>query len=306
MKCQPLGLTIHLIITGSAGVLTLVLSYAVLLPWISRNLPTVQDLLHEDDDARDSSLSADSVVGENGIVMTEKAADESSLGSEKASLQRSPTHSEDGSLGSLDPKEKEGKESAAVAIDEDQVDIFARKPRPTSTDDAHFCFRVLLVFNAALKSFAHGANDTANATGPFSAVLEIHDHGLDICADDGRQSPIWIMVMAGSFVALGITTFGHKVIKTVGEKLTIIDFHSGFCIELGSCVTVVLATQLGIPVSTTHCQIGAVVGTGLVMSGRKEVHWRMLRKIAMTWVLTVPFSGLLSVALMEMLRPAFK
>lgn len=129
---------------------------------------------------------------------------------------------------------------------------------PTELDDAMFCFRVLLVFSAALKSFAHGANDTANATGPFTAVLEIHDYGLDICSDDSRRSPIWVMVMAGVFVALGILMFGHKVITTVGEKLVVIDYHSGFCIELGSCVSVVLATQLGIPVSTTHCQVCTV------------------------------------------------
>jgi sodium-dependent phosphate transporter len=177
---------------------------------------------------------------------------------------------------------------------------------PTETDDALFCFRVMLVFNAALKSFAHGANDTANATGPFSAVLEIHDHGLDICSDDNRRSPIWIMVLAGVFVAIGMLTFGHRVITTVGEKLTVIDYHSGFCIELGSCVSVVLATQLGIPVSTTHCQIGAVVGAGLMTSSDKKVDWSLIGKIAMTWVITVPFSGLLSVGLMELLRPAFQ
>ena len=217
--------------------------------------------------------------------------------SDKSSLKRSSTNSEDGSIGVLETVETLQGEVVSVP-----------KQVPNEIDDVLFCFRILLVFNAALKSFAHGANDTANATGPFTAVLEIHDYGLDICSNNNRRSPLWAMIMAGAFVAIGIMALGHRVIKTVGQKLTVIDFHSGFCIELGSCVSVVLATQLGIPVSTTHCQIGAVIGAGLLKSrsdDESNIRWRKIAKIAITWVITVPFSGLLSVALMYALRPAF-
>jgi phosphate/sulfate permease len=273
----------------------MLVSFVFLVPWIKRNLPTVTYVDPDGADVLEGNGSG-SDEDHDGIMMTEPDNEDKSS-SDKSSLKATPTQSEDGSMGSLDRTDTLS--SGEVALEES-------KPPPTQTDDAMFCFRVLLVFNAALKSFAHGANDTANATGPFSAVLEIHDYGLDICSDDNRRSPIWIMVMAGAFVALGITTFGHRVITTVGEKLTIVNYHSGFCIELGSSVSVVLATQLGIPVSTTHCQIGAVVGAGLMTSKNEKMHWGLLGKIALTWIITVPFSGLLSVALMEVLRPFFQ
>jgi len=168
------------------------------------------------------------------------------------------------------------------------------------TNDAMFCFRILLVCNAALESFAHGANDTANCTGPFRAVFQIYQHGLDSCHD--AKGGEWIMVLAGIFVALGVITFGKNVIETVGKHLTLVDFQRGFCIEFSSCVTVVLATMLELPVSTTHCQIGSVVFVGLVSMGREHVAWGLVGKIFMTWVITLPFSGAISISIMEMIK----
>jgi solute carrier family 20 (sodium-dependent phosphate transporter) len=166
--------------------------------------------------------------------------------------------------------------------------------------DAMFCFRILLVCNAALESFAHGANDTANCTGPFRAVLQIYQHGLDSCHD--AKGGEWVMVLAGAFVGLGVITFGKNVIETVGKHLTLIDYQRGFCIEFSSCVTVVLATMLELPVSTTHCQIGSVVFVGLVSMGREHVAWSLVGKILMTWVITLPFSGAISIFIMEMIK----
>lgn len=304
---KGLGILNQLIITGVACVLMLIAAYIWLMPWILKSMPSAVHGRHSAE--CDNDLDNFDEEDMDGIVM--RKASDGSLQSEEQLLKQSKTNSEDSSTLSGDSTASEKSRHAAAADTEksnteSMTDHVAKSH--FERDDAMFCFRVLLVFNAALKSFAHGANDTANATGPFSAVLEIHDHGLDICADDNRTSPIWIMVIAGSFVALGIVVFGHRVITTVGEKLTIIDYHSGFCIELGSAVTVVMATQLGIPVSTTHCQIGAVVGAGIMTSqeGDSTVQWMLMGKIATTWVLTVPFSGLLSVALMEMLRPGFK
>ena len=85
------------------------------------------------------------------------------------------------------------------------------------------CFQYLLVFTAVLESFAHGANDTANSTGPFSAVLAVYNTGLDTC--DTMKTHVWVMVLGGAFVALGICTFGVRVIETIGKNLTSIDFH---------------------------------------------------------------------------------
>ena len=170
--------------------------------------------------------------------------------------------------------------------------------------DAMFCFRILLVCNAALESFAHGANDTANCTGPFRAVLQIYQHGLDSCHD--AKSGQWVMVLAGFFVGLGVFTFGKNVIETVGKNLTLIDYQRGFCMEFSSCVTVVLATMLELPVSTTHCQIGSVVFVGLVSMGPKHVSWNLFGKIFLTWICTLPFSGAISISIMEAIKASIK
>lgn len=89
--------------------------------------------------------------------------------------------------------------------------------------DAKYCFRYLLLFNAALLSFAHGANDTANSTAPFSAVYSVYLKGRKSCEDIGSQ-PEWVLFLAGVFVALGIILYGKNVVVTIGEKLSDVDF----------------------------------------------------------------------------------
>jgi len=155
--------------------------------------------------------------------------------------------------------------------------------------DAVYCFKFLLVFNACLESFAHGSNDTANATGPFTAVYQVYRGGLYECGK--TDTPIWILCVAGIFVAVGIVLFGHRVIRTIGTDLTLIDFHRAFWIEFGSTIAVICGTMLEMPVSTTHCQIGAVIAVGMCSVGYKQVDWMLLSKIFSAWVLTLPVSG---------------
>jgi sodium-dependent phosphate transporter len=166
--------------------------------------------------------------------------------------------------------------------------------------DAIFIFRYLLVFNAALESFSHGANDTANSTTAFSASIELYNDGLDACA--APEVTWWTLFIAGGFVALGVFVLGWKVIKTVGEGLTSINYHRGFCVEFASTVAVVVATILELPVSTTHCQVGAVVGIGCYAFGWRRVEWKLVGLIGLTWVITLPFSGLLSAVFLYIFR----
>jgi sodium-dependent phosphate transporter len=166
--------------------------------------------------------------------------------------------------------------------------------------DAIYMFRYLLVFNAALESFAHGANDTANSTTAFSASIDLYQNGLNNCG--APTSSWWIMALAGGFVALGINVLGWRVIETVGKNLTAINYQRGFCIEFGSTLSVVIATILEVPVSTTHCQIGAVVSIGLWVFGSKRVDWSLVVKIILAWVITIPFSGFLAAAVMAIVR----
>lgn len=155
--------------------------------------------------------------------------------------------------------------------------------------DAVYCFKFLLIFNACLESFAHGSNDTANATGPFTAVYQTYTGGLYECGK--TDTPVWILAVAGIFVALGIITYGRRVIKTIGTDLTLIDFHRAFWIEFGSTVAVICGTIAEMPVSTTHCQIGGVIAVGCISVGYRKVDWWLMCKIFSAWVLTLPIAG---------------
>lgn len=177
-------------------------------------------------------------------------------------------------------------------------------PPPGSADElerlrAVHVFRYLLVFVAFLESFGHGANDTANSTAAFGAVYDAYALGHFACSSSG--TPWWIMSLAGLCVFFGVTTMGYRVIQTIGKDLTAIDYQLGFAIEFSSTATVVIATVLGLPVSSTHCQVGSVVFTGFVAhnggsgasggKGAGGVQWRLFGKIAISWVLTLPFAG---------------
>ena len=168
--------------------------------------------------------------------------------------------------------------------------------------DAIFYFKYLLVFVAALESFAHGSNDTGNATGAVSAIIQTFEEGTTQCTKP--ETPFYVMAVAGFFVFLGVNTYGFRVIQTVGVAITNINFHRGWCVEFASTFTVIVATTVSMPVSTTHCQVGAVVAVGLSAFGPKKVAWNMFGKIFLTWVLTLPFAGGLAAAFTAALRPA--
>uniref|UniRef100_A0A7S1UC45 Phosphate transporter n=2 Tax=Phaeomonas parva TaxID=124430 RepID=A0A7S1UC45_9STRA len=171
-------------------------------------------------------------------------------------------------------------------------------------EDAIYVFRYLLVFNAVLESFSHGANDTANSTAAFAAIINGNDEGLDAC--DASESQRRVMFLAGAFVLMGIVTVGYRVIETVGKGITAVNYQRGWCIEFASTFSVVLATWLELPVSTTHCQIGAVTFVGLAAFGADKVKWSTLGQIVISWVLTLPFSGLLAAALAAMFREGLR
>ncbi|KAJ8599720.1 hypothetical protein CTAYLR_004758 [Chrysophaeum taylorii] len=182
------------------------------------------------------------------------------------------------------------------------VDVIRGKKVTDSVKDAIYCFKYVLVFNATLESFAHGANDTANSTAAFTAVYSTFKENLSNCSQ--KPTSVAIMFVGGLFICAGVYSLGYKVIETVGKNLTIVDFHTAWCTEFASTTTVVVATVLEMPVSTTHCQIGAVTAIGAVSLGVDKVNWSELGKIVVSWILTLPFAGMLAAVLMLMFRPA--
>ncbi|XP_035218405.1 sodium-dependent phosphate transporter 1-B-like isoform X2 [Stegodyphus dumicola] len=159
-------------------------------------------------------------------------------------------------------------------------------------------FSSLQILTAVFASFAHGANDVSNAIGPVIAIWLIYHDGN---VNQATESPFWIMLYGGVGISIGLWAWGQKVIKTIGEDLTKITPSSGFCIEIGAATTVLLASKIGLPISTTHCKVGSVVFVGWARS-RAAVDWKLFRTIVLAWVLTLPISAALSAIAIAVLK----
>ncbi len=170
------------------------------------------------------------------------------------------------------------------------------KPDRKAEKKAHFhtverVFAVLMVVTACSMAFAHGSNDVANAIGPLAAVISVARSGIV-----GAQSslPIWVLVLGGTGIVVGLATFGKHVIATVGRKITQLTPSRGFAAELAAATTIVIASGTGIPVSTTHTLVGAVLGVGLAR-GIEAIDLRVVARIFVSWVVTIPAGAFLSI-----------
>ncbi|XP_057688161.1 sodium-dependent phosphate transporter 1-A-like isoform X2 [Corythoichthys intestinalis] len=157
-------------------------------------------------------------------------------------------------------------------------------------------FQFLQILTACFGSFAHGGNDVSNAIGPLVALWLLYESGS---VTSNAPTPIWLLLYGGVGICMGLWVWGRRVIQTMGKDLTPITPSSGFSIELASALTVVVASNVGLPVSTTHCKVGSVVAVGWLRS-RKAVDWHLFRNIFIAWFVTVPISGLISAAIMAL------
>ncbi|CAK1599760.1 unnamed protein product [Parnassius mnemosyne] len=158
-----------------------------------------------------------------------------------------------------------------------------RTPPPPPPPDTLRLFSFLQVLTATFGAFAHGGNDVSNAIGPLVALWLLYSEGG---AHARAETPLAILVFGGVGIALGLWLWGRRVIQTVGEDLTSITADTGFTIELGAALTVLVASKVGLPVSTTHCKVGSVVCVGYF--SEKAVDWSLFRNIIFAWVVTVP------------------
>jgi sodium-dependent phosphate transporter len=159
-------------------------------------------------------------------------------------------------------------------------------------------FSFLQILTAAFGSFAHGGNDVSNAIGPLIALYLVYQQGS---VQQKAQTPIFLLVYGGIGISLGLWIWGRRVIKTMGEDLTKITPSSGFTIEIGAAITVLVASKIGLPISTTHCKVGSVVSVGQIRS-KGGVDWKLFRNIIFAWLVTVPVSGGLTALIMWVLK----
>lgn len=152
-------------------------------------------------------------------------------------------------------------------------------------------FTPLMIFTACAMAFAHGSNDVANGIGPLAAVVSIVDSGGEVAQK--ASLPLWILVLGGTGIVVGLATMGYKVMQTIGTKITTLTPTRGYCATLAAATTVVLASKTGLPVSTTHIAVGAVMGVGLAR-GIGALDLRVLGNIVVSWIITLPVGGILA------------
>ncbi len=167
-----------------------------------------------------------------------------------------------------------------------------RATRPGSRDPYQYVeriFALLQIATACYVAFAHGANDVANAVGPVAAVVELYRDGFNgVSSQIGV--PFWVLVMGGGGIVIGLATLGYRVIATIGKEITEITPTRGFSAEFGAATTVLIASSLGLPISTTHTLVGGVIGVGFAQ-GIGALNMAMIRNIVNSWLATVPVSA---------------
>ena len=177
------------------------------------------------------------------------------------------------------------------------------QPDPKLEKQQHFhtverVFGVLMVITACGMAFAHGSNDVVNAIGPLAAVISVAQSGV-IAAKSA--TPIWVLLLGGAGIVVGLATYGIRVIATVGEKITQLTPSRGFAAELAAATTIVIASGTGIPISTTHTLVGAVLGVGLAR-GIEAIDLRVVGRIFVSWIVTIPVGAVLAIVFFFVFR----
>ena len=155
-------------------------------------------------------------------------------------------------------------------------------------------FKYLQIFTAICDSFSHGANDVANAIGPYAAIVSIYmDEGEMSKKVEMDEYAYMILAMGGVGISLGLILYGYKIIRAIGVKLCCITPSRGFSIELGSATIIIIGSRLGIPLSTTHCQVGATMGVGALedFKGCSGINWNIAYKVFLGWIITLVVVG---------------
>lgn len=178
--------------------------------------------------------------------------------------------------------------------------VYSRAKKYPNEVEAIFSF--IQFVTACTASFAHGANDLGNAIGPWSVIYQTWHSGVIT----GKSSTVhvWMLVVGGICLVVGFVAYGYNIIRVLGNKVTYISPLRGASMEVGSAITVILASQYGLPVSTTMCITGATVGVGLCNGNIHAINWKATAWIFTGWVLTIPIVGILAGCIMGIILNA--
>ncbi|OMJ07058.1 Phosphate permease PHO89 [Smittium culicis] len=172
----------------------------------------------------------------------------------------------------------------------DLEDIHARAKK--YNNDTELLFEFIQVLTSCAASFAHGSNDVSNAVGPLSTVYHIWKSA--VVPDKSNEVALWNLAFCAIGIDVGLATYGYHIMRTLGNNITYTTPSRGFAAELGTSLTIVTASRIGLPVSTTHCITGAMVGVGLCNGDMKAINWKMFAVCFLSWIITLPSAGLMS------------
>ena len=192
--------------------------------------------------------------------------------------------------------------SAIAAILFTFIFYYFSKAKLKQSVDSESQFAYLMIFTSCAVAFAHGSNDVANAIGPLAAINQATNQLLN--QPYTLETPLWILFLGATGIVIGLATLGYRVMKTIGENIVKLTPSKGFSAQLAAALTVVIASQLDMPVSTTHTLVGAVIGIGLV-EGASTINFNSVRTIVLSWVVTLPAGALLSIAFLELFTNLF-
>ncbi len=163
-------------------------------------------------------------------------------------------------------------------------------------------FTPMMLFTASAMAFAHGSNDVANGIGPLAAVVSIIHSGGELAQE--ATIPVWVLLLGGGGIVLGLATMGYRVMQTIGSQITPLTPSKGFCATLAAAATIVIASRTGLPVSTTQIAVGGVIGVGMAR-GIAAIDLRVVGGIFVSWLITLPVAGILAAVMFFILKAIF-
>lgn len=321
LELDELPLWVALVSSIAIGIVTSVLAQFLYLPYVKKKILNDFDAVGANDTAGSGGTDTNDAAGtdtNNGEELTERTdsykvaientTDESNLNDNVESNPNDNVESDSNDKVESNPNEvrfdeslsmeeniKKGKEFVTYLEEkklDDQIEELHKNAHHIEPKSDKLC-SWLQIITACFSSFAHGSNDVANSVAPLATIYYIYQYNE---VTKKADVPIWILVLGGIGIVFGLATWGYKIINRMGRELTKISASRGFIIELAAALTVIIASRAEMPVSTTHCQVGSVVGCGLV-AGKKNIQWKLIKGILFSWLITLPFAGLLSAGL---------
>ncbi len=184
----------------------------------------------------------------------------------------------------------------------DRIEVDEEADREFHYASVEKVFAPMMLFTACAMAFAHGSNDVANGIGPLAAVVSLVNSGGEVVQK--TTVPLWVLALGGIGIVTGLATLGYRVMRTIGTEITELTPSRGYCATLAAATTVVLASKTGLPVSTTHIAVGAVMGVGMT-SGMAAVDLRIIRDIVVSWIITIPAGALMAMLFFFALKGMF-